>query len=45
MSKAPLATTAALIARRGLSVVSYSINAAPASSDDTAPSLYVPTAR
>jgi hypothetical protein len=36
MSKATLATTAALIAGLGLSVVSYSINAAPASSGDTA---------
>ena len=36
MTKATLATTAALIARLGLSVVSYSINAAPASSGDTA---------
>jgi hypothetical protein len=35
MSKATLATTAALIAGLGLSVVSYSMNAAPASSGDT----------
>ena len=43
MSKATLATTAALIAGLGLSVVSYSINAAPASSGDTALRVYFPT--
>jgi hypothetical protein len=43
MSKATLATTAALIAGLGLSVVSYSINAAPASSGDTALGLYFST--
>lgn len=42
IGKATLATTAALIARLGLSVVSYSINAAPASSGDTALGLYFP---
>ena len=43
MSKATLATTAALIAGLGLSAVSYSINTAPASSGDTALGLYFPT--
>jgi hypothetical protein len=43
MSKATLATTAARNPGLGLSVVFYSINAAPPSSGDTALGLYFPT--